>query len=517
MDFTVSGMYKNIRAYFGKMTKRKRFMLASIAALVLTGVIVLTKILDNSSYTVLYRGLSSSEGVEIVNMLESADVAYRLEDDGTILVPRDDEARIRMQLATSGFPNSTLGYDIFTSQADLMTTDYEKRQYLIFQLQDRLQEALKTLTGVKNAIVTLNVAAEDTYVLKSDKTESTAAVVLDLYTYAQLGTGQIRGIEELVAKSVPGLETENVIIVDSEGTILNDSSSDYSAGLADSQMELVDQINRLYEEKIMRFLAPVFGSDGMSVSVSVQMNFEQKNTEQTIYSPVVDDSGIISKQQTDLEQSTDGEQAGAAGTEENVGTPTYQEDDQAAQSTSSSETSSTEYLVNQLVQNVLDNGGQIQDMTVSMLINSDSLAPEALEQYREMVAYSVGIQSEKVYIASAAFIPESETPMITDLGTQTDFFPFTREVLLYAGAGLAALVLLLLVLLLRKRKKQVAAPPEPDEGKPEEGAEKAPIPDEIVLNETREQNLKRQVKEFAASNPETVAQLLRAWMKGDSR
>ena len=47
-----------------------------------------------------------------------------------------------MQLATSGFPNSTLGYDIFTSQADLMTTDYEKRQYLIFQLQDRLQEAL---------------------------------------------------------------------------------------------------------------------------------------------------------------------------------------------------------------------------------------------------------------------------------------------------------------------------------------------------------------------------------------
>jgi flagellar M-ring protein FliF len=382
MDFTVSGMYKNIRAYFAKMTKRKRFMLAGIAALVVIGAIILTKVLDNSSYTVLYRGLSSSEGVEIVNMLESAGVDYRLEDGGTILVPRTEEASLRMQLATSGFPDSTLGYDIFTSQADLMTTDYEKRQYLIFQLQDRLQEALKTLTGVRNAIVTLNVAAEDTYVLKSDKAESTAAVVLDLYPYAELGAGQMRGVEELVAKSVPGLKVENVIIVDGEGTILNDSSSDFSAGLADSQIELVDQINRLYEEKIERFLEPVFGSDGMSVSVSAQLNFQQKSSEQTVYSPVIDDSGIISKQQTDSQSSTDGTQAGAAGTEENVGTPTYQDNGTDAQSTNSSQSNSTEYLVNQLVESVLDNGGQIQDMTVSMLINSDSLEPEAIEQYR---------------------------------------------------------------------------------------------------------------------------------------
>ena len=515
MDFTVSGMYKNIRAYFGKMTKRKRFALAGIAALVLIGAIALTQILDNSSYTVLYRGLSSAEGVEIIDMLESAGAEYRLEDGGTILVHREDEASLRMQLATSGFPNSTLGYDIFSSQADLMTTDYEKRQYLIFQLQDRLQEALKTLTGVRNAIVTLNVAVDDTYVLKSDKTESTAAVVLDLYAYAQLGAGQIRGVEELVAKSVPGLKTENVIIVDSEGTILNDSTSGYSAGLADSQIELVDQINRLYEEKIQRFLGPVFGSDGMSVSVSVQMNFQQKSTEQTIYSPVVDDSGIISKQQLDQQSSNDGAQAGAAGTEENVGTPTYQEDGQDAQATSSSETSSTEYLVNQLVENVLDNGGQIQDMTVSLLINRDSLAPEAIEQYREMVAYSVGVQPEKVFIANAAFLPKPEEPVFTD--PETDSFPLSREVLLYAGIGLAVLVLLLLTLLLRKRKNHAAIPHEPDEGEPAKAPEKPPIPDEIVLNETREQNLKRQVKEFAASNPEIVAQLLRAWMKEDPK
>lgn len=44
------------------------------------------------------------------------------------------------------------------------------------------------------------------------------------------------------------------------------------------------------------------------------------------------------------------------------------------------------------------------------------------------------------------------------------------------------------------------------------------LPGGIVLNETREQVLKKQIKEFTSTNPEIVAQLLRAWMKeGETR
>lgn len=541
MDVTVSGMSKSIRAYFGKMSGRKRLMLAGIAALVFIGAIVLTKYLDAASYTVLYRGLDSSESVEVVNMLESAGVDYKLESDGTIMVSRDDEASVRMQLAASGFPNSTLSYDIFTSQSDLMTTDYEKRQYLIFQLQDRLQDALKTLSGVKNAIVTLNVATDDSYVLKSDKTESSAAVVLDLYSYAQLTAGQIRGVEELVAKSVPGLEADNVIIVDSEGTILNDATSSTNAGLADSQLDLVNQINALYEDKIMRFLEPVFGSDGLSVAVSTQIDFQQKSSEQTVYTPVIGDSGIISKQDMD-KQGTDGSSStasGVAGTESNVGTATYEESatvapdaTAAADATASaeatattdtgsySEVSTTEYLVNKLVENVLDNGGQIKDMTVSILINIDTLTSEAIEQYKEMVAFSVGIDPEKVYISYAEFLPQPEVTIPAYEQTeQAEGFTLTKEMLIYGGAGLGGLLLiiiLLAVLMGGRKRRRAAAAPEPEQ-EPVKEPEKAPLPDEIVLNETREQGLKRQVKDFASTNPEIVAQLLRAWMKEEPK
>ena len=144
MDVTISGLYKNISASIQKMSMRKRLTLVIAAAVLLIGAVILTKVLDNASYTVLYRGLDSSESIQVVGVLDAAGVDYRLENDGSILVPRAEEARLKMQLASEGFPNSTLGYDIFTSQSDLMTTDYEKKKYLIFQLQDRLQASLKT-------------------------------------------------------------------------------------------------------------------------------------------------------------------------------------------------------------------------------------------------------------------------------------------------------------------------------------------------------------------------------------
>lgn len=557
MDVTISGLYKNISAYFQRMSMRRRLTLVIVAALLLIGAVVLTNVLDNASYTVLYRGLDSSESVQVVGILDAAGVNYRLENDGSILVPREEEARLKMQLASEGFPNSTLGYDIFTSQSDLMTTDYEKQQYLIFQLQDRLQASLKTLNGVRNAIVTLNVAEDSAYVLKSQQLESSAAVVLDLYAYADLSSKQIRGIEELVAKSVPGLKNENVIIVDGDGTVLNDQASDSGVGLANSQIEMIERINALYEDKIAKFLEPVFGDDGVSVSVNVKMNFKQKNTQQTVYSPVVGESnGILSRQQVDR-QSTNGATlpAGGAGVEANVGVPSYQDGEtntdtnnednnntQEGNNGSASESYSNDFLVNQVVETALDSGGQIEDMTVSMMINSRELTPETLEKYREMVAYGVGIATDKVFITYAEFLAKPETPIYADPGQVTTPsavlglpVALPAEVLLYGGAGLGALILLLIVLLIirRGRRKRAAvkqAPParevpggeagaedEEDELPPQPPRDRKPLPGEIVLAETREQVLKRQVKEFTSANPDIVAQLLRAWMKEENK
>jgi flagellar biosynthesis/type III secretory pathway M-ring protein FliF/YscJ len=45
------------------------------------------------------------------------------------------------------------------------------------------------------------------------------------------------------------------------------------------------------------------------------------------------------------------------------------------------------------------------------------------------------------------------------------------------------------------------------------GGQNQPAPGGIVFNETREQGLKKQIKELSSSNPDIVAQLLRTWIK----
>ena len=93
---------------------------------------------------------------------------------------------------------------------DKMTDEEQKKNYLIFQLQDRLQSAIRTLEGVKGAIVTISIPQQDSFVLEEDKVSPSASVVIDLKAGASLTDKQIKGIEQLVAKSVPGLKGENV-------------------------------------------------------------------------------------------------------------------------------------------------------------------------------------------------------------------------------------------------------------------------------------------------------------------
>ncbi len=534
MDLSISNLLKSVQGYLAKLSRGKKIALAALLVSVLAGSIILANVLENAGYTVLYRGLSPSESVEIVNMLDDMAITYKLEDDGTIQVPKSSVAMLKMQLAAEGFPKSTLGYDVFTNQANMMTTDYEKRQYLIFQLQDRLQESLRTLTGVKNAIVTLSVPDNNSFVLKEDKPQATASVVLDLYSHTALSDKQIRGIEALVARSVPGLTAENVAIVDSTGVVLNEKR-DGLGGQAMAQIEAIQQINDYYKEKITRFLAPVFGTDGMSVSVSVQVDFQAKTSEKTTYTPVVGDKGVLAREQFDRESINGGVvQNSSAGTDANTGVPTYTQNDNA-DNQSASESGSNDYLVNKLIEGIEDKGGRITDMSVAVMINSTYLSDELVQKYKDMVAFGAGVPADKVIITYAEFAPKPDLSVPQEPAFKVD------EVVIIAAAVLVLMLLVAVFFMLRigRRRNGAKRPggaPQPGQkrgaqpqqggqqrgqrqpGRPQGGQVDEPedvAPGEIVLTETRGQGFKRQVREFATANPEIVAQLLRTWMKED--
>lgn len=521
MNITVGNILKPFSEFWDKQNKKmKTVIIVSAVALILVA-IVLTFILNQKSYDVLYRGLSSSEGGEIVTKLESMSVDTKVESDGTILVPRDQVAMLKMQLSSEGYPKSALTYDLFKSNSDFMTTDFEKKKYIIFQLQDRLQESIKTLKGVNKAIVTISATDDSSFVLAADKIPTTASVIIDLESGVVLNSQQVKGVEELVAKSVPGLLGNNVTIIDNTGTILNNKNSDTGIDVAYSKIEMESKASEMVESKIVSLLEPVLGKSGVSVAANVVIDFQKKVSTETKYNPVVGDNGVISKIDKTT-QNSDGSSgaSGVAGTGTNTGVSSYVQGTTGAGG-STNETSTTEYLVNQIQDQIQQDGGEIKDLSVAVMIDKKGLGSDEISKLKEMIAFAVGISQDKVVISDIAFTASN------DLRKQVDkaLTPSLLNQINYLYIAPVALVLLIIfifyIVKLSKRKKKL----ENEEDKKFFENQRLPvkqdvkrnaalenIPGAIVLSETRQQGLNREISDFSNSNPDMVAQLLRTWL-----
>lgn len=518
-NIDIQKILRQINEFWTKQSsKRKKMIIAGALCLVAVAAVV-ALLMNRTDYVVLYKGLSATESAEIMSKLEEAAVGAKVESDGTIYVPRDKEAGLKIQLSAEGYPKSSLNYDIFSSNTDFLTTDYEKRQYLIFQLQDRLQQAIKTIQGINNAIVTISVSDQNSYVLAKDAIDSSASVILDVSGNTVLNKKQITGIEQLVAKSVPGLKGENVAIIDSEGAILNGTSADSLASGSFTKIEIVNQVNEIVKNKVISLLEPVFGKSGVSIAVNATIDFDKKSTQTTSYQPQNGTLGIISKQNQTVESVNGGAlNGGIAGTGSNNGVTTYPQANSAASGTSTAESSETEYLVNQLIESVESDGGQIKDMTVAVMINRKEMAAEDIEKYKQIVAYGVGLTTDKVVVTNVEFTKTNEIKAVaTSVFSNIALSP----VVVASAAGVLLLIILAVLLAAKKKKKKRKSAKEDEEFDLDdadmvlEKRKSEIIPGEIVLNETREQGLKRQIKDFSTANTNIVAQLLRTWIKED--
>lgn len=538
MKFSAKQMSAQIKEFWQEKSKKTQKRLIMLAAALVIISVAASVFMNLTGYVALYSGLSSSEAGEIGAILNEMGIDYRVKNDGSILVPKEMEAQILMTLASEGYPQTSLSYDLFTNNSGFMTTEYEKKQYLVFQLQNRLQDAIKTIKGVNKAIVTISLPEEDSFVLEEDKESASASVVLDLAPGVELSSGQIKGIETLVSKSVLGLKSANVAIVSTAGNLLNNQYASESEGLSYTKLELEKAINKDIESRIAKLLAPVFGYQSIRVAVNTVVDVNKKISEQTTYIPAQENGGLIANQDSSIESigGSESSAGGIPGTASNSGITTYQESVSGSGSGSSSESSSTKYLNNQLIEQIQRDGYEITDITVAVLIDDKALTNNEIAKYQQMVAFAAGISTDKVDITNTSFIAAN-----TGAGEEASRTIFGIDPLYLGGGAAAALGVIVFLAIKMKKKRQKQQMPEDEEGvfserklsgrkglkglQPAlvtEGApleamvqEKKPLVDEIVLNETREQSLKKQIKDFAAANPDIVAQLIRTWLKED--
>ena len=519
-------------------SRTKKIIIAGVAVLIV-GAVAIALILNNQPYETLFTGLSQEEAQQITQKLQEDGVDFKYNGDSEILVKRDLLDQTKATLVQEGYPKNGFTYDTFKENAGMMTTDSDKNTYKLYELQDRIGATIRSFDGVKDAKVTIALGEASKYVLSDNEGESSSAsVVVTMQGGGSPTTEQVSGIQRLVAKSVPGMELSEVVVLDGNG---NDVSVERDGGLSSTTSSDTEEIAQIIENQIannvMKVLGPIYGQNNVRVSARAQINMENLVRETITYNTPEkideeDKTGIVSNEDRYVERAGGGDTAGGvAGTETNADTAEYNTDSDTDNEGAYSESVSREYLVNQIKEQGQVTPGAIDDLTVSVAINGEGFGSLRESQLLALVGNAAGIaasdQRDKIAIVSAPFNDGTNDDSGEEGGAFARILETVPLWVFIAGAVLLAVLIgVVILLLVRKRKKEEAEEEEllNAEGPAilaVDGAEEE-IPEFDLNEELREikndrgMALKKSIREFAEQNPEISAQLLKNWLNGGS-
>ncbi|MHB1313892.1 MAG: flagellar basal-body MS-ring/collar protein FliF [Christensenellales bacterium] len=516
-----------IIAFFKKMKKGQRTRFIILVSLMMALILFVVVFLNQKSYTVLYSGMESADAGKVMAVLADMNVDAKTQGSDTILVPAQEADEIRMELASQGYPESGYNFDIFKNASGLGTTDMEKKVYLQFQLQENLRQTIKKLNKVEDAVVNITLADDSAFVLSDNNKKSSAAVMLTLEDGQRVNNDEVRAIAELVSKSISGLQMEDVRIIDSQMKLYS-LENESGTGNIGSQMELKQEVQNSLQKQVINLLTPVFGENKILAEVSVTLNFDAQTTESIVFTPPIEgsDGGIIVSMQELAEtiKNYDGSTGGSAGTSSNSGTNQYPASSGGGDAVYEKISSETNYEINQTKTLIENAKGRIQDLSVSVILDSSDNPQDYTENVRKLVATAIGVHSDKITVEMLPFKKMEGTDVENAVTVQSDLMSSiqnasTTRIIIVSAAALAGFVLLLFVI------KSLRRPAEKDLLLAAEGQGRVEVmaDEEINLDtiysedsfEAKGNSSLAKLEKYIEKSPESVAQLLRNWLSDE--
>lgn len=548
---------QNIKESWQKMSEKTRRLILGIAAG--TAVIALAAILvltfgQKSDYSVLFSGLSQEEAQQIGSLLQDQSIDYKYNaTDGTIRVPEEVVETTRVTLLSQGYPKSGFAYDMYLDNTGLMTTESDKKQITLYELQDRLGATIRSFEGVQEARVNIAEATERRYVLEDNETQgASASVVITMQNGSTLTEDKAQAVKNLVAHSVRGMNFAEVVVLDGE-TMLEVGGASGTGSAATDLTSLTSMVESSIAANIRNVLEKLYGTGSVAVSVKGTLNMEKLIQESTQYSTPEkineeDKTGLLETEElvNESSQAYNREAGGVVGTDANADTPRYTNDDGTEEETDSyyDGSASREWLYNVIKEQRQVDPGILEDVSVGIIILTDNTTVPQADLYR-LVANSAGIPvteaNDKITIIRDPGMPaEEEAPIVNPpedtWGIITTLVPLPLLIAIIAGILLLILLLLFLLLRRRRKKKEEEAQEEDfeesdqlsasDLGIDEPGAAGPLVPgldDEDDMNSEEIMNLRMQksmrlkqnIAEFVDQNPQIAAKLVQSWLRGE--
>ena len=537
-------MWQNLSA----KSKKLLGIIAGITVVVIAVAVFLLARGQKTEYQTLFSSLSQGEAQQIVSLLQEQNVPYLYDGkSGALKVPSESVDTLRAQLLSKGYPKSGFAYDMYIGNSGLMTTESDKKQYTLYDLQDRLGATIRLFDGVRDAKVTIAEGTDQTYAIEEDNpVQASASVVVTMEEGQSLSEKNAEAIKNLIARSVKGMNFTNVSVFDA-GTMeeVAADAGDSASGSGTSMANLTTTVENNIANNIKRVLGKIYGGENLAVSVKGTLNMAkliQENTQYTVpeKTEATDKRGLLSNEEVAGENAgNSGENAaGVAGADANADTPRYTTQNGTATTTDNYSNSSAtrEWLYNVLKEQKEIAPGVLEDASVAIVINTDDNSiPES--DLINLVADAAGIKrdeaADKITILrslnkTAVQQTTEEKKPAEEPKTLLNQFPLWALIGAAVSAFLLILILLILILRGRKKKKLKKLAQEEMENaaalsieQPTDEITPVEEVDEDELNAEGKMahgmKLKKSIGEFTDQNPQVVAKLIQSWMREEEQ
>lgn len=449
-------------------------------------------------YVVIARNRETGQIFDIAGILDTEKIPYEINVSSTaISVPTAQVNEAHMALKDLLHPEEisqakSSGFPMF--QSPRAEEDQRLRD-----LEARVQRMIKNIRGIESA--TVNISAPEKSPFAEDKVTVTAAVLVVTRSDTRMTNLLADHVINLVARSVPDLDPDNVVVSDNVGRQFSRQTS------ANTQIEDNLKIERDIERELeMKAQSAVNAFAGVrsKIVVNANIDFTKQTLSSTLYDP--EKTAILSESTQSMKTKNGTPQpVGVAGTGSNVAanaTP-------PASSTADTQESNSEntYAASETRETLEKHGGDIKKLTVSAVVDLSDVAPApaapgtpaapALDDtaIEELIRGAIGEGSENkdeifVHFGKVAPTDDLAIPTAAPIGIE-QWIPLAQ----YVSLGLGALVAFVMGLLMIKRMKPIVI--------------KETVGPGIPLADARRL---ASVSEQAKAHPELVANILSAWL-----
>jgi flagellar M-ring protein FliF len=395
----------------------------------------------------LFAGLDDMDKSAVAEALQTQGIAHSIDaSTGALTVDADKLHQARIALAGQGLPKAAPSGDSLIAALPMGSSRAIEGEALRSAREADLARTIETIDAVKSARVHV-AAAEPSLFVRDDK-PSTASVMLTLQNGRSLSDGQVQAIRFLVASSVPGMNADQVSVIDQRGALLSDTASGSDMKAFQLQVQVEDRFRRALDT----LLGPMLGAGNYSVEVHADVDMSESQATRESFPK--DDRAMTSEQITrTVSGAGDAPAVGIPGALSNqppqattvtANAPQPTPATAPTPSTESNENAARAFEVGREISVTHQPQGQLRRVSVAVALNQGkkALTQADMTKIDSLVKGAIGFDAtrgDQVAISQRPFVQvEAEEPAFYDQGW---FLPLVKQV----GAILAALLAFLFI------------------------------------------------------------------------